>query len=256
VTLASVVYQRLTGPTYPVRGTATVGGEAVRFRLPTSHVSDRDAPIALAIDDPSVGGVLEWRRYRSFDPWRATPLDRRDGRLSAVVPRQPPAGKVMYRIVLADARGDSLALTDSPVIIRFKGAVPAVILVPHIVLMFAAMLLATRTGLEALARGPGAQRLAIVTAVLLAAGGLVLGPMVQKHAFDAYWTGWPLGHDVTDMKTAVAMLVWLVALWRGRGGRPARGWLIAAAVTTLVVYLVPHSVLGSELDHTRDVVPG
>jgi hypothetical protein len=256
VTLASVVYQRVTGPTYPVRGVVTVGDTTVRFRLPTSHASDGDAALAFEVADPSVDGVLEWRRYRSFDAWRQVPFERRDGRLVAAVPRQPPAGKVLYRIVLAGARGDTVALTASPVVIRFKGAVPAAVLIPHVILMFAAMLLATRTGLEAAVRGPRAQRLAVVTAVLLAVGGLVLGPIVQKYAFDAYWTGWPLGHDVTDMKTAVAMLVWLVALWCGRGGRPARGWLIAAAVTTLAVYLVPHSVLGSELDHTRGAPPG
>ncbi|MCC7451332.1 MAG: hypothetical protein IT324_28240, partial [Anaerolineae bacterium] len=32
ITLASVAYQRLTGPTYPVRGEATIDGATVKYR--------------------------------------------------------------------------------------------------------------------------------------------------------------------------------------------------------------------------------
>jgi len=137
------------------------------------------------------------------------------------------------------------------VIIRFRGGVPAWVLVSHILVIFAGMLLSTRTGLEALRQGPRTWQLTIWTISCLTVGGLILGPIVQKYAFDAFWTGWPFGHDLTDNKLAVAMLFWVVALWRGRKSPRGRGWAIAASLITLVVWLIPHSLLGSELDYTQ-----
>ena len=72
---------------------------------------------------------------------------------------------------------------------------------------------------------------------------------MQKFAFDAYWTGWPFGKDLTDNKTAAAFLIWV-----GRGVRHPRpeeehSWALVAAVAMLIVYLIPHSLLGSELDY-------
>ena len=79
-------------------------------------------------------------------------------------------------------------------------------------------------------------------------GGLLLGPLVQKFAFDAYWTGWPFGHDLTDNKTLVAFLAWLpatvLALTRRRIGLAvAAGWIVMMGV-----FLIPHSYRGSEMD--------
>jgi hypothetical protein len=90
----------------------------------------------------------------------------------------------------------------------------------------------------------------------LAVGGLFLGPLVRKEAFGAYWTGWPFGTDLTDNKTAVAVLAWAVAAFRARGGRDARGWVVGAAVVTLAVFLIPHSVMGSQIDWSKVPPPG
>jgi hypothetical protein len=166
------------------------------------------------------------------------------------IPKQPSAGKIQYTVTLYDADGNKTPLTDTPVTIRFKDPVPLTVLIPHVAIMFFGMLFSTRAGLEGVVGRDGGRRLAIVTLVLLTAGGLIFGPIVQKFAFGAYWTGWPFGHDLTDNKTAVAVLAWVLAVWRSRGNR-GRGWLIAAAVITLAIYLIPHSLLGSELDYTQ-----
>jgi hypothetical protein len=117
--------------------------------------------------------------------------------------------------------------------------------------MFFSMLIGTRCGLEALFNGERTRRLAIECAAMLLVGGLILGPIVQKCAFGTFWTGWPFGHDLTDNKTAVAMLFYLIALWRDIKSAKGRGWYIAASVMQLIVYSIPHSVLGSELDYTK-----
>jgi hypothetical protein len=194
---------------------------------------------------------MVWRRYKSHDTLRTTPLLRHGDSLIARIPRQPAAGKVIYRVNLFIGTGESVPITPEPVIIRFTGPVPPIVLGAHIVFMFGAMLLSTRTGLEAIANGSRMARLSAVTLVTMIIGGLVLGPVVQKYAFDAYWTGWPLGHDLTDTKTAVAALAWAMGLWRARRGGAGRWWVGCAALVTLVIFLIPHSVWGSELDYTQ-----
>jgi uncharacterized BrkB/YihY/UPF0761 family membrane protein len=86
----------------------------------------------------------------------------------------------------------------------------------------------------------------------LAIGGLILGPIVQKYAFDAYWTGWPFGHDLTDNKSLVAFIFWVIALAMLSRNRVRRTWVVVAAVVTLVVFMIPHSMLGSEIDYTKE----
>jgi len=142
-------------------------------------------------------------------------------------------------------------IEEDPIIIRFKAHVPAAILVPHIFFMFFSMLLSTRTGLAAWVRSDATTRYAWFTLSFFLLGGMILGPIVQKYAFDAYWTGWPFGHDLTDNKTLIAVLGWVVAIWRQKAKGNARAWFIAAAVIQILVYLIPHSVLGSELDFTQ-----
>lgn len=251
ITLASVAYQRLTGPSYPVSVRHQFAdGSLIKCKLPTSSESNADAPVRVVVPVSVASGQLDWRRLNSRDPWALVPMQRTGDTLIALLPKQPPAGKLEYAISLRVNNGEEVHLTPKPVVLRFKGHVPMVVLVPHILFMFVSMLMAAITGLQAFARSDGTRALALVTALGLFVGGLVLGPMVQNYAFGAYWTGWPIGHDLTDNKTALAMLMWFIALWRSRGDSKARGWMIAAAIVHFAVYLIPHSVLGSEIDYT------
>ena len=251
ITLSSVIYQRKTGPTYAVSGELTSGSVQLHYELPRSEDSGVEAEIILTGDIEDVQATLQWRRFRSHDDWTATRMRVQDKGLVARLPTLPAAGKMMYSIVIQLPDGSTHSLTAEPVVLRYKGAVPAFILLPHILFMFISMLLSTRTGLAAWVDSPATMRYAWVTAVLLFLGGLILGPIVQKYAFDAFWTGWPFGHDLTDNKTLVAMIAWVLAIWRQWKKGSARGWFIAAALIQLLIYLIPHSVLGSELDFTE-----
>jgi uncharacterized membrane protein len=244
----AAVYQRMTGPTYPVHGSARIGANDIHFSLPRSYGGDGGAEVRLTVPDPKIAGIIEFSRFRSSDPLTRHDLRRQGDDLVALIPHQPPAGKVAYRIYLYGG-ADPNWLTAEPVVMRFKGDVPAYIMVPHIILMFLAMLFSTRAGIEALLKRPETYKLAVWTSVSLAIGGLILGPIVQKLAFGAFWTGWPIGKDLTDNKTVGAFLVWLVALWRLRKRPNAIGWAIAASAVLFLVYMIPHSLLGSELDY-------
>jgi hypothetical protein len=242
-------FQRTTGPTYPMRGEAQLAGTELRYELPRTHAGAGGLSVALAAPD-GVEGSLDWRRYPTDEPWRQVDMHRNaSGSLEAIVPHQPPAGKVEYRIVLRD-RESSLELPGGvPVVARFRGEVPAAVLIPHILAMFAGMLLATRAALEVLRPSRRSARGLVLSAMAsLMVGGLVLGPLVQKFAFDAFWTGWPFGTDLTDNKTLVAVLAWLpasVLAWKRRRTVAAVvvGWMVVMGV-----FLIPHSLRGSEID--------
>ena len=143
---------------------------------------------------------------------------------------------------------EEVSLTgEKPAVIRFKGRVAPAVLIGHVIVMFLAMLFAVRSGLAALNRQEDPTRLTKWTAILFFIGGFILGAVVQKMAFGVFWSGFPLGSDLTDTKTLVAMLAWIAALASGRRTQPKRGWVLAASVITLLVYLIPHSLFGSEL---------
>ena len=251
ITLASVVFQRLTGPTYPVTGAIVIDGQEIKFKLLTTHDTDVEARMGLYAPDSAISGELRWKRFKSYDEWTIEPLSRTGDSLTFAIPSQPPAGKVAYQVSLIYSGGAKHDLTEEPVIIRFKGAVPAIALIPHILFMFAGMLWATRAGVEALANRDRMLALAVWTTILLAAGGLIFGPIVQKFAFGEFWTGWPFGHDLTDSKTMAVVIFWIISIWRLKKSQGGRTWILIAAVITLAIYLIPHSVLGSELDYTK-----
>ncbi len=250
VTVALAGYQRRTGPSHPYRARVMVGEKALKSALPRSHGGEGGLEVRVDADGVAVvGGEILWRRYPTAEPWRKLPM-RREGRvLAGEIPHQPPAGKVEYRVVLHTASGPVSLPDGQSVVARFRGDVPAWLLVPHILCMFLGMLLATRGLLEVLAGGRERGRGAVLGATgLLVLGGLVLGPLVQLHAFGALWTGWPFGGDLTDNKTLIAILLWLpaaAAAWRRRQ-HPlllAFGW-----AAMMAVFLIPHSMRGSELD--------
>lgn len=247
---AMAVFTRLTGPTKPVRGKVELQEQEIKYKLPRSTDTDGKKLIKIDVKNENIEGRIRYRRYKSHDEWHEEPMLKTDNALYADIPEQPAAGKVMYQIILSDTE-TSVKLTEEPIIIRFKGVVPDYVLLPHILFMFLAMVFSTRTGLEVLFKGKNVYILSILTAIALFLGGMILGPMVQKYAFDAYWTGWPFGHDLTDNKTLVAMIMWIVAVIMIRRNPAKKGWALAAAIVLMLVYLVPHSVLGSEIDYTQ-----
>jgi hypothetical protein len=251
ITAASAVYQRVTGPTYPLTENVTLNGAALRIRLERSHTTGDNFTVEVPSTDERVSGSVLWKRHGTDDAWKEAPLVRSGAVLRADLPDQPPAGKLDYRISLRDGNASAMVPSGGPATVRFKGDIPLFILILHVVVIFSAMLTSTRTAFESLSPAPQYRRYTIITLALLFFGGLVLGPIVQKFAFDAYWTGWPFGHDLTDNKTAVAFLAWLAAFrYQSRSAHPAR-WIIAAAAVTLLVFVIPHSVLGSELDYSE-----
>jgi hypothetical protein len=264
--LGAGVYQRLTGPTHPMRVEVEVGGENRTFRLLRAAWTDETARIEIAALPGIEGGVVNWRRYPTDDAWSSEPLEVEGEHWVARLPIQPAAGKLEYWIDLAvDGRTVRLPGTDrGQAVLRYRDPVPLGVLIPHIAFMFFGVLIAWRAGLGALAQPVGLERLAWWAVGMFTIGGMILGPIVQKYAFGEYWTGVPFGWDLTDNKTLVMWLAWLITAFAlpklppardselqavPRAGLTARALVLLASVVTVFVYLIPHSVQGSELDY-------
>ncbi len=266
--LSAAVYQRLTGPTNPMRGSLVVDGAPQRYRLLRSEESVRDARIAVPAPSAEATGRLIWRRYPTSEEYRTLEMvleTTEEGRreLAAYLPAQPAAGKLEYRLEV-DAPEGLIRIPsgeqehgEATIVMRYKDPVPLPILLSHIAFMFFGVLIGMRAALSALFAPRGMHTHAWTTLALLTVGGMIFGPIVQKHAFGALWTGFPWGYDLTDNKTLIMWVVWIGACgmlgWKRREGRPpwrARLAVLAAAVVMTVVYLIPHSLRGSELDYS------
>lgn len=247
--ISIIIYQRTTGPTYPKKGEIEFAETVVEFELPRTSESSEGEPILIEAPE-HIYGYMQYRRYKSFDDTTTVELVRDGKQLKTTIPHQPAAGKVEYKIFLHDGN-EIKSLTDENVVIRYKGYVPRFVLFPHIAAMIFSIFVAFRVILELMVKGPNVYKYSLYALVVLAFGGLFLGPLVQKFAFDAYWTGWPFGHDLTDNKTIFTILIWVIAVWKMKKSGANKWWVLAAALVQLTVYLIPHSAFGSEIDYTQ-----
>lgn len=174
------------------------------------------------------------------------PVKRAGQLLFASLPHQGMAGKLEYRIILKKGNEQVELNSGIPTVIRFKGYVPSFILIPHILIMLLAMLFSNVAGIFALFKIPSVKMMKITLGTIFI-GGLIMGPLVQKYAFNELWAGVPYGWDLTDNKTLIAFVAWVIALlfnWK----KESRYWVVAAAVVTLGIFSIPHSLFGSQLD--------
>lgn len=268
---AAMAYQRATGPTYPLKGTFSLGGETeYAYRFDRSHETIAGAPVAVVVpqDAPHLEGTLFWRRYPTKDEFAEHPMVEtwlskvepgeepdRSIRYAADLPLQPAAGKVEYFVTLRTPDGERRLPESGTVLLRYKDPVPDFVLIPHVVAMILVSVFGLRAALSALFDPKTVRRYAWISLTLMTVGGMMLGPLVQKYAFGEYWTGFPRGGDWTDNKMLVMWLAWVVAcVVLGATDRPVtrigRAAVVAAALVLTADYLIPHSMGGSQLDYS------
>jgi len=256
VSLAAMVYQRMTGPTYPKNYEITYQNEEYAFGLPRSNNGrPGDYPVEIELPEQFSGKII-WRLFPTENPWDTLVMVREGNMLGTALPHQPPAGKIEYHLELR-ADGQLIDLQeDENVVIRFRGDVPAWALLPHVLMMVLTVIWSTATIIFALANIPSYKKHMGVTIIFLLIGGFILGPVVQKYSFGQFWTGWPLGEDLTDNKVLFALIAYLAA-WFLRKKSYGKWLAILAAVVMIAVYLIPHSMNGSQLDvETGEVITG
>ncbi len=247
LTVAVVFYQRITGPTHPIKGSETVEGNSVNYKFLRSHTSFEKLPVKVFGKIENIKGFVKYRRYKSGDPWNEIEMKKGKDNLTAELPGQPSAGKIEYSVILKTKNEETVLNNDQSVVARFKDKVPPFFLIIHIVFMILSFLFAIRTGLEVLRKNGNYFNLVKWTLGIVFIGGMILGPIVQKYAFGDFWTGIPFGTDLTDNKTLFAFIFWIVAFFLMK---KSKWWVLVATVMMIIIYMIPHSTLGSELDYS------
>lgn len=273
ITLAAVIYQRKTGPTYDKKIEIQVNGVSSQLKLIRSIEIGSGGLIKLGIEDTDIKAKLFYKRYLTKDEYTTVDFAYSNKPIHsfimnkvfgvteekgwfASVPDQAMAGKIQYYFEVTDNNGAQSYLKEEPIVVRFKGAVPASVLIPHIFFMFFAMLLGNLAGIMAIFKSASYKFYTNITLLALFIGGMTLGPWVQWYAFGEAWAGIPFAWDLTDNKTLFAFIFWLVAFFMNRKkDKPI--YTILACIVMLIIYSIPHSMYGSQLNpETGEIIQG
>jgi len=239
------IYQRRTGPSYPIKKIEKFGETSFQYEFNRSSLADKSLQVKVIFNGTSENAFIMFRVYKSGEKWSEVKMNRLGSEFSGWIQGLPPAGKMEYIVKIIVNGKEHFLNEGKAAVVRFRGDVPAIYLIPHIVLMFLAILFGVRTGMEALRKDGNYSWMVTATLIIVILGGLVFGPIIQKYAFGKLWTGVPFGFDLTDNKTLLSIIFWIAAFFMKKR---SKYWVVAAAALMIIVYLIPHSMLGSELD--------
>jgi len=271
ITLAASIYQKTTGPTYPKKVKVEFTDASYNFKLIRSQEIGTACNVDVDVKGEDVQGTIFYKRLGVNESWTELAMETRiindkqffgKGQempvLTAVLPEQPEAGKIQYFIELKKNEEVQFIEKEKPVVIRFKGAVPLYILIPHIFFMFSAMLLSSVSAIYFFAKDyDRVKNFGTRTFGALFFGGMVLGPIVQKFAFSEYWTGIPFGWDLTDNKTLIAFTASFIAVAVNWKNNKKPILFLIATIVLYIIFTIPHSAFGSEFNYeTGKVIQG
>ena len=238
------VYQRVTGPTHPFFAKLKVLEKEYKLKFPRSQNTGEDAKIVLPIDEKLIRAELYFKNISEDGDWERVEFKREGKELYATLKTLPPAGKYHYYVKIYYFERQ-VQIPDKPISIRFKGKVPDLILIIHILIIFTGFLLSIYTGLYTYFYEIKI-KLILFTFILFFIGAGVLGPIVQYYAFGQFWTGFPWGKDLTDNKGLILIIFWGVAYFKARKGK-GKLWVYIAFLFSILTFFIPHSMWGSEL---------
>jgi len=156
------------------------------------------------------------------------------------------------RVVNPENAGDVFESEYNYFKIRWEGKATFILLLLHIVLMVTALFLLIHALYYAMYYlQTGEKDISMIRAVnagILAffITGFPIGCIIEKQVLGNYWEGIPFGTDITDSKTLIILLLWLVFMILQRKGiisnRSYARWVIINTVITIILFLLPHSL--------------
>lgn len=232
------------------------------------HMGEGDAVVRCRVTDAASAWPAEVLTllHQTQGEWRAAffrPVAGADQAFEAVLPNAGRGVTVPYYLQVEHAPGAAQRLPASgpagPFRLTFKGRPSTPLIIAHVVCMMGGLgfLIVALFGAALFLRNGRSlalhRRASLIGFALLFIGGVPLGIAVERQVFGTYWEGWPFGRDVTDTKTGVILILWLILLlvrgrdlWsrlpsvRGPRDRSWAIWLIAITVFTVGMYLIPH----------------
>jgi len=236
-------FQRITGPTYPIKGNVKINNSVVRFKFLKSCTLGDNCEIFF---EGKIEGYVLYKKYRVDENYRKLDFVW-DGKKSYVNLKLnlPKAAKIEYDVFIKNYY-DYIKVNNKPVVIRFKGYVPPYFLIPHIIFMYLFFLLSTYLFLKLNFINEFSKKIFYFSFTSFILGGFVFGPIVQYYAFDCFWSGFPYGYDLTDNKTLLTLILWFLPIYFIIKNKPIKKYYNIAYLSLILMYLIPHSLYGSE----------
>ena len=185
----------------------------------------------------------------------------------AHIPAQEKGKRGYYYIIVEDEEGNKVTLPDRiesidpPFMLKFKGEVPVMVVISHVLGMLAGLFfafLAFFSALDILFGKDVLGRLGFsvsFSAISVFIGGMLVGGLMTNYTFGGYWEGIPIGWDITDNKTLIILLYWLIMSILMKGTifkkdeefnllRPKSLaiFTLTGVLLTILLYIVPHSI--------------
>jgi hypothetical protein len=203
--------------------------------------------------------------YKSVD---FVPLESdSNSKFVAHIPTQEKGKRAYYYLMVEDKQGNKVTLPDKiesidpPFMLKFKGKTPAILIIAHVVGMSAGLFftfLSFFFAIDILLNKDILGQLSwamLFNATSVFIGGIVLGAWVTHYTFGGYWEGVPIGWDITDNKTLIIFLYWIIMLFLMKGTtfkkdeklnllkpKPLATFTLIGVLLTILLYLVPHSI--------------
>lgn len=263
-TLALLVLARRLTTGRPVDIDVEEGGYRIRHRTVTEQIGPGQPLLAVRVvpGERCIARVELDTTYVKEFPRR--PLFRKDANtFTSWLPDLGKGKRLGYAIRVWPGDTASVRLPADPdefFVLKFKGEASKPVIVAHVAFMFGAffaMFMAFLGALRILKGREGKKSTVNAARWVLALsfiGGWPLGFILNSQTFGPLWEGYPFGYDITDNKTQLIFVFWLVSLllvWGsfiGRGeekdriGARAFAWAIVASfVVSLALFILPHS---------------
>ncbi|MCX7905368.1 MAG: hypothetical protein N2446_01535 [Elusimicrobiales bacterium] len=250
-----VFFQRKTGPTYPVKGSFDIYNDNIKYFFPRSCTIKEQK--CNAVIDSKVGDFyIKYKRYKineEFKIIRFSFVDSNKKFIANIPSDFPPAAKIEYN-VYAKIGENEFKINNKSVILRFKNKVDSWILIIHVIIMFGSLVLSLYMFFRVIFDKKYSSLLLYINWILLLIGGFVFGGLLQKQAFGLWWSGFPLGYDITDNKTLIVFLSWSVALLFSIRKKNVSKYIVFSSILMILSYLIPHSLFGSEYDYLNEKI--
>jgi hypothetical protein len=263
ITLVVVVASRYFGPNRQYTVETSSQGVEMAHKAPRGHDEGGPAPLWVKVrlngkeaSDLMIGlkgrvkgaeaweGILPSRTEPGEEGW--------DQRILFEVPEKPWTTRYFYQFDGCVKGGEPFTLTrddGNPMMVKFKGKVPAWIVILHVLGMFGGFFLLILSTLHAWALAWGredykaASSLAWWSWLVLFIGGVPVGFAMNYFAFNVIWEAFPFGGDVTDNKTQIALILWALAAMglSYKKNRRSGVFAVVAGLLVLAIFLIPHS---------------
>ena len=267
ITLLIFVVARRMSKNRPFETDVTFGEVHIAHTTVFEHVGPGQPEIILSVTPPvKIDAVVRYRTpgEKVFETIVMSEIS--EGIWAARLPGNEKGSRIEYgfRISheeISEAGTSSASSETGNYLIKYKGEVSVTVLVLHILCMFAAFFFIIEALLGAFAMLFMGEEKEFTVAqarwVLLFTflGGWPLGFALNWQRFGMFWEGFPFGYDITDNKTQLIAIFWLIIAllsWksfacRRTGSDAVRPGVFAVAVIiasalSLALYLVPHSI--------------